>query len=64
MKDRITAYRKLNRKNIDYKNYPPINNKQEVDELIELIVETLMLPPDAGTIRIGGKERPVPIVKS
>lgn len=23
-----------------------------------------MLPPDAGTIRIGGKERPVPIVKS
>ena len=38
--------------------------EQEVDELIELIVETLMLPPDAGTIRIGGKECHVPIVKS
>ena len=54
MMDRISAYRELIRKNIDYENYPPI----------ELIVETLMLPPDAGTIRIGGKERPVPIVKS
>mgnify|MGYP000494347134 CR=1 FL=1 len=64
MMDRISAYRELIRKNIDYENYPPIYNKQEVDELIELIVETLMLPPDAGTIRIGGKERPVPIVKS
>ena len=58
MMDRISAYRELIRKNIDYENYPPIYNKQEVDELIELIVETLMLPPDAG------KERPVPIVKS
>ena len=37
--------------------------EQEVDELVDLIVETLMLP-DTGTIRIGGKERPVPIVKS
>ena len=64
MMDRISAYRELIRKNIDYENSPPIYNKQEVDELIELIVETLMLPPDAGTIRIGGKERPVPIVKS
>ena len=64
MMDRISAYRELIRKNIDYENYPPIYNKQEVDELIELIVETLMLPPDAGTIRIGGKERPVQIVKS
>ena len=64
MMDRISAYRELIRKNIDYENYPPIYNKQEVDELIDLIVETLMLPPDAGTIRIGGKERPVSIVKS
>lgn len=61
--DRISAYRELIRKNIDYENYPPIYNKQEVDELVDLIVETLMLP-DTGTIRIGGKERPVPIVKS
>ena len=64
MMDRISAYRELIRKNIDYENYPPIYNKQEEDELIELIVETLMLPPEAGTIRIGGKERPVPFVKS
>ena len=63
MMDRISAYRELIRKNIDYENYPPIYNKQEVDELVDLIVETLMLP-DTGTIRIGGKERPVPIVKS
>ena len=62
--EKADRYRELIRKNIDYENYPPIYNKQEVDELIELIVETLMLPPDAGTIRIGGKERPVPIVKS
>lgn len=47
MMDRISAYRELIRKNIDYENYPPIYNKQEVDELIDLIVETLMLPPDA-----------------
>lgn len=39
MMDRISAYRELIRKNIDYENYPPIYNKQEVDELIELIVE-------------------------
>ena len=38
MMDRISAYRELIRKNIDYENYPPIYNKQEVDELIELIV--------------------------
>ena len=57
MMDRISAYRELIRKNIDYENYPPIYNKQEVDELIELIVETLMLPPDAGTIRIGVADR-------
>lgn len=63
MMDRISAYRELIRKNIDYENYPPIYNKQEVDELVDLIVETLMLP-DTGTIRIGGKERPVPIVKA
>ena len=35
MMDRISAYRELIRKNIDYENYPPIDNKQEVDELIE-----------------------------
>ena len=52
MMDRISAYRELIRKNIDYENYPPIYNKQEVDELVDLIVETLMLP-DTGTIRIG-----------
>lgn len=57
MMDRISAYRELIRKNIDYENYPPIYNKQEVNELVDLIVETLMLP-DTGTIRIGGKERP------
>ena len=45
MMDRISAYRELIRKNIDYENYPPIYNKQEVDELVDLIVETLMLPP-------------------
>ena len=44
MMDRISAYRELIRKNIDYENYPPIYNKQEVDELVDLIVETLMLP--------------------
>ena len=54
MMDRISAYRELIRKNIDYENYPPIYNKQEVDELVDLIVETLMLP-DTGTIRIGRK---------
>lgn len=42
MMDRISAYRELIRKNIDYENYPPIYNKQEVDELVDLIVETLM----------------------
>ena len=31
MMDRISAYRELIRKNIDYENYPPIYNKQEVD---------------------------------
>ena len=35
MMDRISAYRELIRKNIDYENYPPIYNKQEVDELIK-----------------------------
>ena len=50
MMDRISAYRELIRKNIDYENYPPIYNKQEVDELVDLIAVSythLTLPTKA-----------------
>ena len=41
MMDRISAYRELIRKNIDYENYPPIYNKQEVDEPVSYTHLTL-----------------------
>lgn len=36
---------------------------EDVDELIELMVEILMLP-DNSVVRIGGMDKPVPVVKS
>ena len=56
MMDRISAYRELIRKNIDYENYPPIYNKQEVDELVDLIARR---PGDAVQLGLrAGRERP------
>ena len=38
-------------------------DREDVDELIELMVEILMLPDDS-VVRIGGTDKPVSVVKS
>ena len=40
-----------------------IREKEDVDELIELMVEILMMPDDS-VVRIGGADKPVSVVKS
>lgn len=49
--------------NIDYECFPDRREKEDVDELIELMVEILMMPDDS-VVRIGGADKPVSVVKS
>ena len=44
--------------NIDYQYHA----KEDVDELVELIIEVMMMPEDS-MIRIAGVEKPVALVK-
>ena len=57
--EEMRAYREVIHENIDYQYHA----KEDVDELVELIVEIMMMPEDS-MIRIAGVEKPVALVKS
>ena len=57
--EEMRAYREVIHENIDYQYHA----KEDVDELVELIIEVMMMPEDS-MIRIAGTEKPVALVKS
>ena len=61
--ERMETYRALIQENIDYECFLDRREKEDVDELIELMVEILMMP-DYSVVRIGGADKPVSVVKS
>jgi len=63
--EEMEAYRDIIRENISYECFQNdhYHRKEDVDELVELMVE-VMLMPDNSTLRIAGVERPVAIVKN
>ena len=61
--ERMETYRALIQENIDYECFLDRREKEDVDELIELMVEILMMPDDS-VVRIGGADKPVAVVKS
>ena len=52
--EEMRAYREVIHENIDYQYHA----KEDVDELVELIIEVMMMPEDS-MIRIAGVEKPV-----
>lgn len=63
MMEKMETYRMLIQDNIDYECFVDRREKEDVDELVELMVEILMLPDDT-VVRIGGADKPVSVVKS
>ena len=63
--DEMDAYRDIIREHISYECFQDgrYHRKEDVDELVELMVEVMMLP-DNGTVRIAGVEKPVAVVKN
>lgn len=61
--EKMENYRALIRDNIDYECFLDRREREDVDELVELIVEILMLPDDS-VVRVGGADKPVSVVKS
>ena len=61
--ERMETYRALIQENIDYECFLDRREKEDVDELIELMVEILMMPDDS-VVRIGGADKPGSVVKS
>ena len=61
--ERMETSRALIQENIDYECFLDRREKEDVDELIELMVEILMMPDDS-VVRIGGADKPVSVVKS
>ena len=57
--EEMKAYREVIHENIDYQYHA----KEDVDELVELMIEVMMMPEDS-MIRIAGVEKPVALVKS
>ena len=54
--EKMETYRALIRDNIDYECFLDRREREEVDELVELMVEILMLPDDQrGADRRGGQ---------
>ena len=56
--ERMETYRALIQENIDYECFLDRREKEDVDELIELMVEILMMPDDS-VVRIGS-QKPFP----
>ena len=62
--DAMETYRDMIRNNIGYATFSAAE-KGKVDDLVNLMVETLMLPDSENkTIRIAGEKKPVSVVKS
>ncbi|EOS38925.1 hypothetical protein C808_02242 [Lachnospiraceae bacterium M18-1] len=63
--DEMNAYRDIIREHISYECFQDERyyRRDEVDELVELMVEVMLLP-DNGTLRIAGVEKPVALVKN
>ena len=61
--EKMETYRALIQDNIDYECFLDKREREEVDELVELMVELLMLPDDR-VVRIAGADKPVSVVKS
>ena len=57
--EEMKAYREVIHENIDYQYHA----KEDVDELVELMIEVMMMPEDS-MIRIAGVEKPVALVKN
>ena len=57
--EEMRAYREVIHENIDYQYHA----REDVDELVELMIEVMMMPEDS-MIRIAGVEKPVALVKS
>ena len=63
--EEMEAYRDIIRERISYECFQDeqYHRKEDVDELIELMVE-VMLMPDSDILRIAGTEKPVAIIKN
>ncbi len=63
--EEMDAYRDIIREHISYECFQDgrYHRREEVDELVELMVEVMMLP-DSGTVRIAGVDKPVAVVKN
>ena len=63
--EEMDAYRDLIREHISYECFQDgrFCRREDVDELVELMVEVMLLP-DNSTVRIAGVEKPVAIVKN
>ncbi len=62
---RMNAYQDIVREQISYECFQDGRycRREDVDELVELMVEVMLLPDD-GTLRIAGVEKPVALVKN
>nr|WP_296456565.1 DUF6017 domain-containing protein [uncultured Acetatifactor sp.] len=63
--EEMNIYREIIRDRISYRHftYDSRHLREEVDELVELVVDVMMMP-DNSTLRIAGVERPVAVVKN
>ena len=63
--EEMDVYRDIIQEHISYECFQDgrYHRKEDVDELVELMVEVMLLP-DSGTVRIGGVEKPAAIVKN
>lgn len=62
VKGRMDSYREAIRDNISYSCFQNGRSMEDVDELVELMVDTMMVP-DGRTIRVAGTDRPASVVK-
>lgn len=62
VKDRMDSYRETIRDNISYSCFQNGRGIEDVDELVELMVDTMMVP-DGCTMRIAGMDKPASVVK-
>ena len=60
--DTMDAYRRLIHQNIEYNCLLPQYGRERMDEIVELMLETVCLP--RSHIRVGGEEIPAEVVKS
>ncbi|MCI8529774.1 MAG: replication initiator protein A [Lachnospiraceae bacterium] len=63
--EEMDIYREIIRDRISYEHftYDSRHLREEVDELVELVVDVMMMP-DNSTLRIAGVERPIAVVKN